>query len=764
LIINELARLERYRRIAQHHGLDLSHDDLLPVDEIDYLRGQLNARFYLEAEPWMLPSWAFLTLKDFDKDQRIVTEFHNRIYGNWSHIGGVSARRYGTIDSRGLISPTIGCGSIDFWLQDGSQLLFPALIGKDGPQLKLLSSEDQVYEWKTHIKSVEFTRLVYHVKKDGAEYIYNEINLINHGLEDTKFTYYVVIRPMSVLGVEPIELIEYSTADRRVYVNGLLALMFDKVPVAVKFGEAFDAKIPEVVMTMSNSHDNRIVSTAGHATIIMKYDISLSPAGSQRIFFWSPLASVSASEQFKSIKPTPEDRDRTIGEWFELSDSRVSITFPEEQLDPVLSQAAVSLAMHAFPVIFPEDPHLAALDWRERMRIFFALIRSGSMDVAEKVVEALTTNMSIPNESLDLSMFSPLLWGIHQYLEYTQRTTLNDSILKFLNRLTSGVIAAVKLQFENKDEVGEETLQYRLVIREGVVSEVEQMLWNLAALKSALKTISHLGASELIRSLNDVIQHYQNHIVDKCKEIDNARWPLSTDPMIDRIEDEILHLLAAASLLRSDIIDISFLERLHSKISHRRMVKGLWKFFQPAEMYSSHLALRLAQFYVFTRKRENVEPLLNRVLEFLSDDYYLPEFVNLRNFSGSGGAGLCVSASADLLLLLVDMVISDTDTTLVVVPGVPEEWFTAKRPLVADKLPLMRGLAHIEIGISANQYQIEVGMDEFPESIEIHVPPSVPMSMIKLYGGSIIERAPKALSPLLKLIPLSDIVVITYPR
>ena len=108
------------------------------------------------------------------------------MYRNWSNIGGVGSRSHGIADSRGLVTPRFDCGSIDFWLLNDEELLFPAMIGKDGPQLKLVSTEDQLYEWKTQNKSVEFTRLAYHVTKDNSEYIHNEIVLRNHGLEKTK--------------------------------------------------------------------------------------------------------------------------------------------------------------------------------------------------------------------------------------------------------------------------------------------------------------------------------------------------------------------------------------------------------------------------------------------------------------------------------------------------------------------------------------------------------------------------------------------------
>jgi len=770
--INELARLERFRRVAEHHRLSPSQNGMLPADEIDNLQSQLNARLYPYAEQWMLPSWAVLTLRDFDKEQGLVTEFSNNMYRNWSLIGGVGAKQYGIADSRGLVIARIDCGSIDMWLQSENDIIFPALIGKDGPQLSLVSSDDQVYEWKTYIKSVEFTRLVYHIRKDDAEYVFNEVVLRNHGLEKTTFAFYVLMRPMSVLGVEPIELMEYDAERRCIYANGLLALLFDKSPSAILFGEADDPDFAEKVKQMPRSRDVRTASVAGLATLAMRFDVSLTPAGAQRIFFWSPLAPVGKTDEQHLIKPSTEDRDNSIGDWFDFSDLRVETTFPEERLDTLFSQATVSLAMQALPVMFPESSHLASLDWIERMRVLNALLRSGCTTVAKKIVEVLTENISNPDGKLDLSMSSPLLWGLHQYLEYTQGASLNVDRLRFLKQLTAGVVAAARVQLGGKvipiaHEVGEpddEPLQHHLVMRAGVLSDLKQMLWNLAALKSAVATVSPLHESELILSLNDTIEQYRAYIADTCAEIDSARWLRPTDPASAQVEQEILDLLASAALLQIKAIDTSFLLRLSSKISPKRMINGLWKTHGPDEKHSSHLALRLAHFYLKARQRDKVEPILNRALEFMSDDFHLPEFVNLHTFGGSAGAGLSVAASADLILLLCDMLVSEDDSNLVILSGVPEEWFTAKRPLLIYQLPLTRGPAYLETGMSANQHQIEVGMESFPEEIEIHIPPSVPMSLVRVYGGSIVEKNPKAASPFLKIVPLSEEVVLTYRK
>ena len=96
--------------------------------------------------------------------------------------------------------------------------------------------------------------------------------------------------------------------------------------------------------------------------------------------------------------------------------------------------------------------------------------------------------------------------------------------------------------------------------------------------------------------------------------------------------------------------------------------------------------------------------------------------------------------------------------------GKINEWYTEKKPLVVKGINTKFGKAHIDIGLSSNQHQIETGMDVLPDEIEIHVPETVPIRMVKAYGGSIIERAVKDRSPHIKLVPLTNEVVLTYHR
>ncbi|MHA2353172.1 MAG: hypothetical protein ACXABX_08645, partial [Candidatus Thorarchaeota archaeon] len=385
MAIDDLARLKRFRRVAMNHDIALPETGMLTENEIEHLREQLNAAVYLEAEPWMLPSWADLTMKGLDKEETLITVLPNNSYRNWSLIGGVGSKKYGITDSRGLVTATPGCGSVDIWVQGTESIIFPALMGKDEPQLKLVSPEDQLYEWRTDVQSVEFTRLLYHVKRDGVEHLHNEVILKNIDLEKTTLTFFVVLRPMSVLGFEPIEDLEFNASTNQLIANKFLALQADMAPSAVYMIEADDVTIPEIIQSDQIRYDYEKSSKKGLGTAVLRFNITLSPAGTKTIVFTSPLETPSDKESVAESKPERRIRDQSIGNWYDFTQKRGEAYFPDEKLNSVLSQAAVSLAIQSQSVLFPEESDKTSLNWRDRMRVLYALIKSGSVDVASQI-------------------------------------------------------------------------------------------------------------------------------------------------------------------------------------------------------------------------------------------------------------------------------------------------------------------------------------------------------------------------------------------
>jgi hypothetical protein len=577
---------------------------------------------------------------------------------------------------------------------------------------------------------------------------------------------------MSPLGIELIETAKYDTDRAMLSVNSNLALMVNKKPTAIIMGEGDDVDLPNAVIAMSTQQDIKTKSKTGLITIVLRFDVTLSPAGSESIIFGSPLFDNSKDNAVPVFNPKDNDRDESVGRWFDFADERVAATYPDERIDSAFKQATVSLVIQAFPVMFPEESHLASLTWKGRMRILLALVRSGCSNVTEKVVTEMISKGAIPDGPLDTTIFSPMLWGFLQYYEHAADARISGDTLQHFQKHASGVITSIQklmgideITSEAKSTINDEQpLQHYLVVKEGVFSDFENQLWNLAALKTAHRFFSELHDKELTINLGETITQYREFVLKAAKEIENARWLRPTDPSMQQVEREILDVLSAAALLQISEIEPDFLEMLCGKIANRRIVSDLWKYFQPNERYSSHLALRLAHYYTMTKQRNLVEPILQRVLDFFADDYHLPDYVNPRTFGGSGGSGSSVIAAADFILLIRDMLLYEEGSNLIILAGVPEAWFTAKKPLVVDSLPTLSGNSHIELGTSSNQHQIEIGLVELPEEFEVHIPSSVPMSMVKAYGASIVERASKAASPFLKLVPLSEDTVLTFHK
>ncbi|MHA2359307.1 MAG: hypothetical protein ACXAB5_03465, partial [Candidatus Thorarchaeota archaeon] len=692
MAVDDFARLERFRRVATKHNLKLPKTGT-PDEEIDYLRNQLNASVYLQANSWMLPSWAVLTLKGIDVEDSLITEFPNNSYRNWSLVGGVGARNYGIVDSRGLTSARADIGSLDVWIHKDEDIIFPALEGKDGPQLKLVSSEDQLYEWQTEIKSVEFVRLVYHVKQGDEEFLYNEIVLRNVALEKTEATFYVAVRPISPWGVDPVEEIEYDKSAKRVIVNGIPALQFDISPTAAILTEADNEDIPELIRTESTRMETNLKSKNGLATAILRFDVKLSPAGTKRFFLVSPLESTKSDIEQSELKLSPRNRNQTIGNWYEFSQNLVKVLFPDSELEKVFSQAAVSLAIQARSVMFPEESYLASLSWTERMRVLVALIKSGSMELAEKLTVEIAQQSVVPDRRLDRSIFSPILWGLLQLYSHAPKSESITKTRRYINLLTERLIETIvsgreeKTVPEDSDESLEDTpLQHYIVVDDALLKEFNQLLWDLAALKEALRF--HVATRKpIVDRLRDAIAQIEKHTRNKLDEIRSARWPRSEDPVMQELDREILDIITSIAQLRITQFDMKFMRNLCTKAESRRIVRNLWKTPEPEELFSSHLALRIAHFNVFDRQRNKIQPYLQRSLEFLSEDYLLPDYVDTRTYGGSGGTGSSVLAAADIILLLNDMMVHEDFSNLVFLAGIPDTWFTSKRAMIVKCIP-----------------------------------------------------------------------------
>ncbi|MHA1768557.1 MAG: hypothetical protein ACTSV3_01755 [Candidatus Thorarchaeota archaeon] len=761
MALGEISRLERFRRTGVSLNVPPPQEGLSPAEEIDHIRARVNALLFPSFKEWMLPGWAVLALRDINTEEVFLESLENDLYRNWSLIGGVGSRKYAVADSRGLTTARPDCGSIDFLIDQGDEILFPALEGKDGAQLHLVSTEDQIYQWEVVSGSVEITRLVYHVERNGAEYLYNEINLKNYNLEGTTCRFYVVVRPLSLLGFEPIESIRYDASTRRVICNRQVSLILDHSPTSVVMTKADDPDLIRKIRSEPDRTDESTKDKKGLAQCVLRYDVKLPPAGSQRFFFVSPFGRTAESAEESDFKPDQRDRDFHVASWFDFSEERLGAMLPDETLKSAFDQAVASLAIQVRSVMFPDEPHLASIGWKDRIRVLLALIHTRCTSLVCKIAEDLVTHAGTSSGPLEPSIFSPIIWGVLQIEEYGLTHIKDIDVKSLADRLVRAIQASSSEDASSDQE--EDLLTHYGLVQPGTFRDIEDCAWNLAAMQAIARLYLRRNESEKAASLQDSIEDYTQRLKGMLADVQKSRWPRPTDPQMEKIDREILDLLSTASCFESGL-DPAILADLCDQIESRSLLKGLWRQSHPRELYSSYLSLRLAQFHARMCEREEVETLLKRAMDFLSDDYLLPDCVNTKTYGGSYGTGSSVLAAADLVLLLRTMMLVEVGERLILLPGIPDNWYTAKKPLIVDGIPTRFGPMGLEIGASANQHQIEVRSPDLPKEMDIHVPPSVPMRMVKAFGASIVERAMKASSPHVRIVPLAESAVLTFHK
>ena len=792
--------LERFRRVAKYNRVALPEAGILtPREEIAFLQDALNGRVYARAEKWMLPNWAILALRKADPDEIEKSGLPNDGHRNWGLIGSPGAKSFGITDTHGLVTAISECGSINFWPQGAEGIAFPALAEHDGPRLNLLSSQDQLYEWEMTTGPVTFSRMVYHVSEGDNEAIFNEILLTNRALEEVSFTFYVALRPMSPRGVEPIETIEYDESKSTLYSNGLIALMANRSPAAVVMSTADNPSLIEAAKATTDRCDRDYSATKGLASAVLRYDVKLRPAGSERLFFISPLSAVKRGARDLSFTTREETRDISIECWFKFSGKRSAGTYPERDFDDVLSQAKASLAIQAHTTLLSRE---TTVDWRARARVILALQRTGCHDLATELCLKASQEFDIKEGPADSSTLGPLIWGILQPIENNRTNGYLKEISPYVENAVGMLLKSMNSEVEDNraplpEPVVEESIDVLSAETEEsedspsevdgsdtvladealaevdtpvveplphskpwALSELNQAIWNLAAIQKASATFKSTWTEKTLAKQDQTITNYSELIDTKLSEMPSFSEPELTDAY----SLDLLELMSAVSQLRLYNMDEKVLKEVVKIVSGKVTSKGLVRLSGPSARFSSYLSLWLAHYYTRKKMRDDAEKLLRKSLEFLSDYNVLPEWVNPRTGGGSGGSGCSIHAAANLLLLLRDMMLYTEGNNLIVFPGIPEGWYTSKYPLIVSHIPTSLGPVHLEIGASKNQHQIEVRLESLPEEIEFRLPSTIPISIVKVYGGGVAGRSDDKNFPYVRVVPLSESIVLTFRK
>ncbi|MCF2136654.1 MAG: hypothetical protein K9W43_05360 [Candidatus Thorarchaeota archaeon] len=780
--------VERMKNVARGHRLEIPDPEGVDLKtHIEMIRFLLNQEVYGSAQDWMMPRWAFNTLKKHkgQKDKPLLNSQHC----NCALIGGVGGRYAGLTDEAGLVRANPECGSLEFWIHDRDKIIFPALDMNN--RLELTAEEDQLYTWSHHIGAVEFCRHIYHVQENGHEAIYNEIEIRNKSLSDTRLTFFAVVRPMSVLGVEPLIDLVYDEQTNRLYANGTLALESDKKPTAIIMTTTDNPNLLVDAISMFQRWDTQFHTARGLATAVLRFDLNLCPAQTATIFFVQPLNQIREDDTY-SFRKDSEIRYESIGNWFEFMNDTISVTFPDTQLDGIFKMSKATLAIQARYALGGDSD----LREGERARVLLALCQIGAVDLAQTLAIPLIDRVLDAIKKNERNHVFPLALSILQLGKYNHSSEYYSTIRRFVENLSmtikdklladtaehtrqqvtteipSSLIATTSpsplegfADPENSEPITSEHEMPMQEVAQGAIPEEESME-QLVAMKWLL-----LIGWELVDALDAMGERSQAeevyNLCERYSEYVEKKWSRGFDLL--RIQDKkerikhILNIFDIVILSMRDCIPDHVIDECALTMRTSLMKKGLLKNPEREEERAIYLTLQLAQLYSLHHDSDSIETLLSYVVKTASTYHTLPDKVGDEGIPQLERGSMIRSAIESLLLIRL-MLAKEENENLVVLGGIPEDWFLSAKELSALGIPTSVGKLDISLGTSANQYQIDIQMEDLPQELQIHVTNYRAINTYKVYGGSLIERIESPISSYLRIIPLSDNVIVTYHK
>lgn len=767
--------LEMLRRMIQRNRVSLPDSlGLNSAEEEHLLRAGLNATFFSGAEKWMLPEWAVRTLWTGGTRCEIEGSFSNDQFRNWMVIGGPGSSSYAIADRTGLTTILDECGSIDFWPQF-SDVQFPALQESSGIRMNLVSVDDQMYEWKIALGPIEFDRLLYHVVEGDKEYIFNEIVLRNVSLEPQEFTFYVSMRPFSIRGVEPIESINSNEKGTHLFVNSTLALIADRPPDVLVM-DSFDNPNLMDLCAASGRIDQSYSEARGKGTAVMKYTVHLRPAGHENIIFASPLFVSTPNDGEVTTNLSPRLRDEAVAKWFDFNDDSPKGMYPDEDISMAAAQAKTSLVIQTRECINKMTPEELVGKASDITRDHVSLSRAGCVDIASTLADELVHKLGKDEFVVENAIsLMPLSWAFREMKLIHSEISLSDKIDQFIGNLEDAVQSILQSNQEKQLRIDEPVPVP--VDPEDVVEEVENISLieetpppepipepTPPALKDILDSVWVLAVAETLvesnEAIKDTISAYREMVEEISSEAHSHQiWSIESSDDLDSMFD----IIGAFTLLKGNHVHMPLIKALVDSIRDKCFFRGLLRYPKPGMRVSGYLRLRLANALLFLSDRNEVEAALEKLHEYLSEYYVLPDWVDITSKGGSFGSGCSLMAATDLRLLLRDMLVYESGGNLFVFPGIPEQWFTSTSPLMAEGIPTQGGLVNLQTGVSSNQHQIEIELETLPEEIEVFLPSHIPLNMVKVYGGSIVGRYEEPIKRI-RLVPLSERVALTFHR
>ena len=237
--------------------------------------------------------------------------------------------------------------------------------------------------------------------------------------------------------------------------------------------------------------------------------------------------------------------------------------------------------------------------------------------------------------------------------------------------------------------------------------------WSLAGLNAFKEICMVLGKEKELRFTEQLIAHYKL-CIDVSIESVQKRYSLNAIPASPErdIDCGMIGSICASYPLQLFEPDNQKILSTLNALKEKYFVKGL--FFQHFihSGMNPYLTLQIAHSYLFAGKPELFWNILNNTISYASSTNNFPEAIHPATNGGAMGDGHHGWASAEIALALHDAFIYELNNAnqneLVLLHGIPKEWFLSYSDFYIAKAPVSDGNINLNVTSKEDEFTIEI--------------------------------------------------------
>lgn len=675
-----------FLELAAKYGQPADHalpSEILSLGLKMFGRGLYTQLAWQTRTHWKWPYWLMRQGNPADPQFQAVAHLiicQNRVFRNWTLLGLPNHTERLVVDPAMMMTPLRDGFSIEFWLQEGDHLV-PLFDGPPDPDSYISNRFPLIRRQMTTPKGIGIRQNVFVSTVAGFDFGFTRLKIRNTTNRMQTVKLWMSIRPYNPEGISPVYDVRYEEGRRLWWVNSQPAVVTADTPTVVlsgsdKAGDVWNMPLKKRPVMKDSCQ-------MGLATAASVYHLNILAGDIENLDFAFPL---SVSDGLQALDWEDPDffnysraKNRFYYRWNREWDHALSISIPDEQLQPVTTSAIgyQSLFVQGSALI---PGYLIYQDFwfRDAAFLGMVLLKSGQSAPVKALLLAAPARQKpdgfFESQEGEWDSNGQLLWLAGQYWRYTRDA---EPIRHLWNELVQGARWIQKKRIQ-----GGPDHDIRGLLPAGFSAEhfgandfyYWDNFWSLAGLDSLSMLADQVGQSSQLQWLEREREEYRTTLIRSVQLV--ARDGNGAVPASPKRQPDAGSIGIVAALYPLQLVDFTdpFMTETCRFLIKRFMTNG--RFFHPVAHtgVNVYLSLHLLRYYLYQR-----DPViwshLRSLAETATPTYTWPEAFHPTLGGGVMGEGHHGWANAEWVSMVRDCLVCDWQDELWLTPVLDPDWF-----------------------------------------------------------------------------------------